>query len=74
MSKENSKPQTVSPFEMEQTAIGVQFLIGDVKPVTHRQKLEFITTLPMQPKRASQQKPCNIGLFDEVSRNQMDFF
>ncbi|MCP4079878.1 MAG: hypothetical protein GY743_06490 [Planctomycetaceae bacterium] len=29
---------------------------------------------PLQPKRNpnAQQKPCDIGLFDEVSRNQID--
>lgn len=59
---------------IEPTAIGDQYLIGDVKPVLQRERLELLCTLPMQPKRARQQKPCDIGLFDDVARNQMDLF
>ena len=59
---------------IEQTAIGEQYLIGDVKPVSVRERLEWIASLPIGPKRPCQQKPCNIGLFDEDARNQMELF
>ena len=59
---------------IEPTPIGDPYLIGDVKPVSQREKLELLASLPMQPKRARQQKPCDLGLFDEVARNQMDLF
>ena len=58
----------------ELTDLGEQYLISGVAPVSLRQKLELIASLPLQPKRARQQKPCDIGLFDEVSRAQMDLF
>ena len=51
-----------------------QYLINGCKPVTQKERLEFAASLPMQPKRPCRQKPCNIGLFDEDSRNQMDLF
>ena len=59
---------------IENTDIGAQYLIGGVAPVTQKQRLEFMATLPMHPKRARHQKPCDIGLFDEASRNQIDLF
>lgn len=59
-------------MNIEQTPIGDQYLIGDIKPVSQREKLELLATLPMQPKRARYQKPCDLGLFDDVARNQMD--
>ena len=58
----------------EPTDLGDQYLISGVAPVSLRQKLELIASLPLQPKRASQQKPCDIGLFDETARNQLDLF
>lgn len=62
------------PDNIERTPIGDQYLIGDIKPVSQREKLELLATLPMQPKRARHQKPCDLGLFDDVARNQMDLF
>lgn len=59
---------------IEPTPIGDQYLIGDVKPVSQREKIELLASLPIKPKRARQQKPCDLGLFDEVARNQMDLF
>lgn len=68
MSKQVPAPQ------VEQTDIGQQYLIGGVKPVTLKQRLEVLAGLPIHPKRASNQKPCDIGLFDEVARAQQDLF
>ena len=59
---------------IEQTEIGPQYLINGCKPITQKERLEYLAALPMAPKRARYQKPCDIGLFDEVSRNQMDLF
>ncbi|MCP4185520.1 MAG: hypothetical protein GY761_19790 [Hyphomicrobiales bacterium] len=72
MNKQPSKPAVIPAIE--QTDIGLQYLIGGVAPVTQRQRLEFLATLPMTPKRARTQKPCDIGLFDELARNQKDLF
>jgi len=59
---------------IELTDIGQQYLIAGCRPVTQKERLELVASLPMQPKRPCRQKPCDVGLFDEVSRNQMDFF
>ncbi len=72
MNKQFSKPAVIPAIE--QTDIGPQYLIGGVAPVTQKQRLEFLATLPMTPKRARTQKPCDIGLFDELARNQKDLF
>ena len=72
----NLNTQTIHPdlHDIEQTDLGPQYLIDGVAPVTQRHRLEFMATLPMTPKRARYQKPCDIGLFDETSRNQMELF
>lgn len=59
---------------IENTPIGQQYLMGDMQPVTTKEKLDWLARLPMQPKRALHQKPCNHGLFDDVARNQMELF
>jgi len=59
---------------IEHTDIGPQYLIGGVKPVTQKQRLDLLASLPMTPKRARFQKNCDIGLFNEDLRNQMDLF
>ena len=60
------------PFETEATAIGPQALVPGVRPVSMKARLEVLAAHPMASDRV--QKPCNIGLFDEVTRNQMDLF
>ena len=72
MSKQQLNP-AANPA-IEQTDIGPQYLIGGVTPVTQKQRLDLLASLPMTPKRARFQKPCDIGLFDEVARNQKDLF
>lgn len=64
----NAKPQ------IEETDVGAQTLIGGVRPVTLGEKLTARTTNPMTPKRNPNavQKPCDLGLFDEVGRAQID--
>ncbi|PHS36023.1 MAG: hypothetical protein COA91_12575 [Robiginitomaculum sp.] len=58
----------------EQTEVGEQTLIDGVRPVTLGEKLTARTFHPMIPKRNpnAQQRPCDIGLFDEVGRAQID--
>jgi len=60
--------------ETETTEQGEQLLVSGVKPITLRDRLTVRAMQPMVPKRNpnAQQKPCDIGLFDEVSRTQID--
>ena len=60
--------------QTEVTDMGAQYLVDGVRPVTMRDKLAFLAVKPITPKRACEQKPCDIGLFDEVARNQLDLF
>ena len=58
----------------EQTDVGEQTLIMGVAPVTLGAQLTARTSHPMVPKRNPNavQKSCDIGLFDEVGRAQID--
>jgi len=58
----------------EMTDVGQQTLIMGVAPVTLGQKLTARTSHRMVPKRNPNavQKSCDIGLFDEVGRAQID--
>ena len=60
--------------QSENTEVGEQTLIDGVRPVSLGEKLTAITTHPMRPRRNpnAQQKSCDIGLFDEVGRAQID--
>jgi len=60
------------PFETELTPIGEQMLVPGVKPVSARARLQVLAAAPLVPLRL--QKPCDLGLFDEVARNQLDLF
>ena len=72
MSKQTQNNPTMPAIE--QSDIGLQYLIGGVAPVTQKQRLGLLVSLPMTPKRARTQKPCDIGLFDELASNQKDLF
>ncbi|ESW78166.1 hypothetical protein NKL07_31875 [Mesorhizobium sp. C280B] len=56
----------------EPTPQGEQMLIPGVRPITTRDRLTLLMDAPMRPRAA--QKPLDIGLFDEASRNQLDLF
>lgn len=58
----------------EATEVGDQTLIDGVRPITLRDRLLVLATHPMTPKRNPNvpQKSCDHGLFDEVSRAQLD--
>ena len=60
------------PFETEPTPIGEQTLIPGVRRVSIYERLMVLAAQPLGPKKL--QKPCNLGLFDEVARNQLDLF
>ena len=60
------------PFDTEATNQGQQVLVPGVRPVSMKARLEVLAAHPMASDKL--QKPCNIGLFDEVARNQMDLF
>lgn len=58
----------------EKTRAGAQRLVPGVAPVTLRERLAARARQPMRPKRNpyADQKPCDLGLFDEVGRAQTD--
>ena len=60
------------PFETEPTPIGEQTLIPGVRRVSIYERLMVLAAQPLGPKKS--QKPCDLGLFDEVARNQLDMF
>jgi hypothetical protein len=60
------------PFETEATPVGPQALVLGVRPVSMKARLEVLAAHPLASMKM--QKPCDIGLFDEVARNQMDLF
>jgi hypothetical protein len=60
------------PFETEATALGPQILVPGVRPVSIKARLEALAAHPLASMKM--QKPCDIGLFDDVARNQMDLF
>ena len=60
------------PFETEATVLGPQSLVPGVRPVSMKARLEALAAHPMGSNRL--QKPCDLGLFDEVARNQMELF
>ena len=60
------------PFETEATVQGQQVLVPGVRPVSMKARLEVLAAHPLGSDRL--QKPCDIGLFDDVARNQMELF
>lgn len=74
MNKVPNSPITSNEPLAEATPIGPQYVMAGYKPVTAKERLEQMAGLPMQPKRQCRQKPCNIGLFDEDARCQMELF
>ncbi|MFN0190564.1 MAG: hypothetical protein ACKVP5_01125 [Aestuariivirga sp.] len=60
------------PFETEPTPIGEQTLIPGVRPVSIYERLMVLAAQPLGPIKP--QRPCDLGLFDEAARNQLDLF
>jgi hypothetical protein len=59
-------------FATEPTAIGPQALVPGVAPIDARARLQMRADAPLEPKRP--QRACDLGLFDEAARNQLDLF
>lgn len=59
-------------LETEPTEQGEQALVPGIRPVTQRTRLALRAAAPLAPRH--EQKPLNIGLFDEDTRNQLDLF
>lgn len=55
---------------METTPEGEQTLVPGIRPITQRERLALMMNAPLVPRR--EQKPLNIGLFDEDGRAQCD--
>lgn len=60
------------PLQSEMTPDGEQTLIPGVRPITTRDRLEVRMAAPMLPRKP--QQPLDIGLFDEIGRNQLELF
>ena len=58
--------------ESEATPVGEQTLVPGVQPTSTKERLQALLEAPLVPKK--QQKPCDIGLFDEVARKQGSLF
>ena len=58
----------------ETTPEGEQIVAPGVKPITLRDRLTVRAAQPIAPKcnPNAVQKPCDLGLFDEAGRNQLD--
>lgn len=61
-----------SPLQSEMTPDGEQTLIPGVRPITMLDRLEMRIAAPLTPRKP--QQPLDIGLFDEVGRNQLELF
>lgn len=61
-----------SPFQSEMTPDGEQTLIPGVRPISLRDRLDARMEAPLVPRKP--QKPLDIGLFDEIGRNQLELF
>jgi hypothetical protein len=62
----------VSAPDTEATDQGQQYVAPGIAPITIAQRLAGKWAAPMQPRSRAQQRPCNVGLFDEDARKQMD--
>ena len=59
-------------FAVEPTAIGLQSLVPGVVPITTAARLAARAAAPLEPKKP--QRPCDLGLFDLIARNQLELF
>jgi hypothetical protein len=60
------------PFETEPTPIGEQTLVPGVGRVSIYERLMVLAAQPLGS--IKMQKPCDLGLFDDMARNQPDLF
>jgi len=57
-------------FQSEPTPEGEQTLVLGIRPITQRERIEALMTAPLTAR--GEQKPLNIGLFDQDGRAQLD--
>ena len=60
------------PADVECTSQGLQLMLGGVRPASMKDRLTWLVEQPMRPRK--RQKPCDVGLFDSQSRNQLKLF
>jgi len=73
MSKAPEHNNEAHALQTETTPEGRQALVPGVAPVSLRERLDVMARQPLRGKRGTPpQKPCDIGLFDEAARNQLD--
>ena len=60
------------PLASEQTPIGEQTLVHGVAPITPRDRLAIRANAPMEPRKP--QRSADHGLFDMISRTQIEMF
>jgi len=60
------------PLVTEPTDAGEQTLVPGVTPITQNDRLAVLMAAPLTPRR--EQKPLDIGLFDDGARRQMNLF
>ena len=65
-------PLTGQAFASEQTPLGEQTLVCGVAPITPRDRLAIRANAPMEPRKP--QRPADHGLFDLISRTQIEMF
>jgi hypothetical protein len=59
-------------FEIEPTPVGEQTLVPGVRRISIYERLMVLAAQPLGSNRL--QKPCDLGLFDDMARNQPDLF
>jgi len=65
---------TLPDLNSEATPEGEQTLFPGVRPVTLGDRLALLAAAPIAPRRNPKavQKPCDLGLFNEAARDQLD--
>ena len=63
-------PLTPEGLQIEATPEGEQILVPGIRPITQRERIEVLMSAPLAAR--CEQKPLNVGLFDEDGRAQLD--
>ena len=66
--------RTTRNTHTEQTEAGEQLLANGIRPIALHDRIALMALRPIAPKRSPDalQQPCDLGLFDEFERNQID--
>lgn len=60
------------PADCDLTEQGLQVVAPGIAPISLKQRLESRAAEPMRPRKM--QRPCDVGLFDEAAKRQLDLF